>query len=72
MGNRGLGSFFVRGNRRVPRPAAKIIAFIRGIMPARQITVKEAAVQGKCPRILPFELPRVGIHEIIETVQGGV
>lgn len=61
MGKRGLGSFFVRGNRRVPRPAAKIIAFIRGIMPARQITVKKAAAQSNCSKTLLFVVPHVSI-----------
>jgi hypothetical protein len=69
MGKRGLGVFLVRGNRRVPRPAAKIIAFIPDIMPARKIAVKEAAVQRKYPKILSFVVPHVSIHKMIVTLE---
>jgi len=69
MGKRGLGVFLVRGNRRVPRPAAKIIAFITDIMPARKTAVKEATVQRKSPKILSFVMSHViGIHKMIVTL----
>jgi hypothetical protein len=63
-----LGFFLVRGNRRVPRPAAKIIAFIKHIMPAEKIAVKPAAVQGNRPKTLSFVVPHVSIHKVIVTL----
>jgi hypothetical protein len=41
IGKRGLGLFSVKGRRRVPRPAARIIALIDGMMPAGKRGVKK-------------------------------
>jgi hypothetical protein len=51
IGKRGLGLFSVKGRRRVPRPAASIIALIDGMMPAASMRVKK----GREGRILNIE-----------------